>query len=246
LTGNQKLHELVEANLRSLVGHRDLSDGDTETLIAALTQLREVACLSLQGIEGIEKLVRLLHEIEEHTETIHFLPMGAAIDPKQAVRYAQATNARLGGTFRYGLEGEVLSIDERVAASDRRVPINVINLSILQSPGDQAYAIAHVTSQIIEWMRQPGAQRPRLVYSPGPCQSEHLPREAPMNPRWPRPAENDLADILDSIAEDDPAVALGTVERAEAVALRLVDFPLSGRDERNPWPGRDRFRHQSG
>jgi len=49
--------------------------------------------------------------------------------------------------------------------SDGRVPINVINLSMLQSPADQAYAIAQVTSQIIEWMRrQPGAQRPRLAY----------------------------------------------------------------------------------
>jgi len=119
-------------------------------------------------------MVRLLYEIEERTETIHFLSMGAAIDPKQAVRYARATNARLGGTFRYGFAGEVLSIHERVAVGDGRVPINVINLSMLQSRGDQAYAIAQVTSQIIEWMRgQPGAQRPRLVYSPGPCQSEH-------------------------------------------------------------------------
>jgi len=119
-------------------------------------------------------MVRLLYEIEERTETIHFLSMGAAIDPKQAVRYARATNARLGGTFRYGFAGEVLSIHERVAVGDGRVPINVINLSMLQSRGDQAYAIAQVTSQIIEWMRgPPGAQRPRLVYSPGPCQSEH-------------------------------------------------------------------------
>ncbi len=51
-----------------------------------------------------------------------------------------------------------------------------------------------------------------------------------MNLAWTRPAENDLTDILDCIAEDDPPAALGTVDRIEAVALRLVDFPLSGRE----------------
>ena len=51
-----------------------------------------------------------------------------------------------------------------------------------------------------------------------------------MNLTWTRPAENDLTEILDFIAEDDPSAAVGTIDRIEAVALRLIDFPLSGRE----------------
>jgi len=47
---------------------------------------------------------------------------------------------------------------------------------------------------------------------------------------WTRPAESDLTEILDYIAGDNPAAALATIERIEAVALRLTEFPLSGRD----------------
>ncbi len=47
---------------------------------------------------------------------------------------------------------------------------------------------------------------------------------------WTRPAESDLIEILDYIAEDDPTAALATIDRIEAVALRLTDFPLSGRE----------------
>jgi len=51
-----------------------------------------------------------------------------------------------------------------------------------------------------------------------------------MNLTWTTPAENDLTDILDYIAEDSPSAALGTIDRIEGVALRLIDFPLSGRE----------------
>jgi addiction module RelE/StbE family toxin len=47
--------------------------------------------------------------------------------------------------------------------------------------------------------------------------------------RWTRPAESDLLEILDYIAEDDPTAADATIDRIEAVALRLTDFPLTGR-----------------
>jgi len=47
---------------------------------------------------------------------------------------------------------------------------------------------------------------------------------------WTRPAEGDLVDILDFIARDDPAAALGAIDRIEAAALRLTDFPLLGRE----------------
>jgi len=51
-----------------------------------------------------------------------------------------------------------------------------------------------------------------------------------MNLRWTTPARDDLTGILDYIARDDPGVALATIDRIEAVALRLIDFPLSGRE----------------
>jgi len=47
---------------------------------------------------------------------------------------------------------------------------------------------------------------------------------------WARPAERDLIDILDFIAADDPAAAIATLDRIEAAALRLADFPHSGRE----------------
>lgn len=47
---------------------------------------------------------------------------------------------------------------------------------------------------------------------------------------WTRPAEGDLLDILDFIAQDDPAAALAAIDRIEAAALRLTDFPLLGRE----------------
>lgn len=47
---------------------------------------------------------------------------------------------------------------------------------------------------------------------------------------WTRPAEGDLFDILDFIAHDDPAAALGAIDRIEAAAVRLTDFPLLGRE----------------
>lgn len=51
-----------------------------------------------------------------------------------------------------------------------------------------------------------------------------------MNLRWTTPARDDLTGILDYIASDDPTAALATIDRIEAVALRLIDFPLSGRE----------------
>lgn len=47
---------------------------------------------------------------------------------------------------------------------------------------------------------------------------------------WTRPAESDLIEILDSIAADDPGAALATTDRIEAAALRLTEFPRSGRE----------------
>ena len=47
---------------------------------------------------------------------------------------------------------------------------------------------------------------------------------------WTRPAEGDLIDILDYIANDNPAAALETVDRIEAAALHLIEFPLMGRE----------------
>lgn len=168
IIGNQSLHELVDSNIRSLVEHLDLSEGDTENLVAVLIQVLESAHrqgLPLQGIEGVETLVKLLYDVSEHTESINFLPTEWAIDPKMAERYARAMNARLGGTFRYWFDGESLSIDDLISIDDGRVPINIINLSMLPGTPDQSYAIAQINSHIIEWMRrQPGAQRPRLAY----------------------------------------------------------------------------------
>jgi len=46
--------------------------------------------------------------------------------------------------------------------------------------------------------------------------------------KWTHPARNDLIDILDYIADDNPSAALAVIERIEASARRLVDFPLSG------------------
>ena len=168
IIGNRTLHELVDGNLRGLVEHIDLSDADTETLVAVLTQLLEAAHrqgLPLQGVEGIETLVRLLFEVDEHASKINFLPTEWAIEKTQAQRYARAMNARLGGTFRYWFDGEPLSIDDLIGVNEGRVPINIMNLSMLPTPADQSYAIAQMSSAIIEWMRrQPGAQRPRLAY----------------------------------------------------------------------------------
>ena len=47
---------------------------------------------------------------------------------------------------------------------------------------------------------------------------------------WTRPAETDLIDILDYIADDNSTAALATIDRIEAAALRLTEFPLSGRE----------------
>jgi len=47
---------------------------------------------------------------------------------------------------------------------------------------------------------------------------------------WTRPAEGDLIDLLDSIAADDRAAALEAVDRIEAAALHLTEFPLMGRN----------------
>lgn len=46
---------------------------------------------------------------------------------------------------------------------------------------------------------------------------------------WTGPAENDLIEILEFIADDNPAAALRTIERIESLALHLIDSPLSGR-----------------
>ena len=168
IIGNRTLHELVEGNLRALVEHIDLSDGDTETLISVLTQLLEAAHrdqLPRDGVEGVETLVKMLFEVGKHTSKINFLDTNSAIDPRQAEKYARAMNARLGGTFRYWFDGESLSVDDLVTTRDGQVPINVINLASLTGQQDQAYAIAQINGQIIEWMRgQPGAHRPRLAY----------------------------------------------------------------------------------
>lgn len=51
-----------------------------------------------------------------------------------------------------------------------------------------------------------------------------------MNLRWTSPAYDDLTDIADYIAGDSPSAALATIDRIEAAALRLVDFPFSGRE----------------
>lgn len=47
---------------------------------------------------------------------------------------------------------------------------------------------------------------------------------------WTRPAESDLIGILDYIAADDPAAAVTTIDRIESAALRLIEFPRSGRE----------------
>lgn len=47
---------------------------------------------------------------------------------------------------------------------------------------------------------------------------------------WTRPAEGDLIEILDYIAGDDPGAALETVDRIEAAALHLIEFPHMGRE----------------
>jgi len=51
---------------------------------------------------------------------------------------------------------------------------------------------------------------------------------------WARPAEGDLIEILDYIAGDDPAAAVETIDRIEAVALHLIEFPLMGRQGSAP------------
>jgi toxin ParE1/3/4 len=48
--------------------------------------------------------------------------------------------------------------------------------------------------------------------------------------KWTRPAESDLIDILEYIADDNPAPALATIDHIEAAADRLTQFPLSGRE----------------
>jgi toxin ParE1/3/4 len=47
---------------------------------------------------------------------------------------------------------------------------------------------------------------------------------------WTDLAASDLIEILDYIAEDNPAAALAAVDRIEQTSLRLADFPLSGRE----------------
>jgi hypothetical protein len=168
IMSNRVVHELVDSNLRSLVDHIGLGEGDVDTLIAVLIQLLESAFregLPLSGIEGVETLVQLLFEVHDRAKKINFLPTEHAIDPGQAEKYARAMNARLGGTFRYWFDGESLSIDELISTGDGRVPVNIINLSMLRNNADMLYAVAQINAQIIEWMRrQPGAQRPRLLY----------------------------------------------------------------------------------
>jgi toxin ParE1/3/4 len=44
------------------------------------------------------------------------------------------------------------------------------------------------------------------------------------------PARRDLIAILDYIAEDNPSAAFDVVDQIAAAALRLRDFPLSGRE----------------
>ena len=51
-----------------------------------------------------------------------------------------------------------------------------------------------------------------------------------MNLTCTRPAENDLIEILDYTAADDPTAAIATIDRIEAAALRLTEFPRSGRE----------------
>jgi toxin ParE1/3/4 len=51
-----------------------------------------------------------------------------------------------------------------------------------------------------------------------------------MTLKWTRPAQSDLIEILDYIADDDPTAALATIDRIEAAADRLSGFPLSGRE----------------
>ncbi len=168
IVGDRALHELLDANLRGLVDYLNLPDVDSETLVAVLIQLLEAAHREgapLAGIEGIERLVQLLFEVHDRTEKINFLATVDAIDEEKVKKYARAMNARLGGTFRYWFDGDELSIDELIAPRHGRIPINIINLSMLPSARDQGYAIAQINTQIIEWMRtQAGAQRPRLLY----------------------------------------------------------------------------------
>lgn len=120
--------------------------------------------VSLEGIRGIKMLVRLCRK--PPFDAIGELPLGEHL-PKGAGGLAQKLNSLTAGSKSRWFEGKPLDVAGTflLASAPGKTPINVVNISHLDSEDDRTFLIYELASAIRRWMRtQGGSDRPRLLF----------------------------------------------------------------------------------
>lgn len=121
--------------------------------------------IDLQGKEGLFELLRLCDD-PPFTE-IGGLPVEQYIGAENRKgRLLNKINTLLSGPETMWFEGDPVNIEGQfLKAEGGRTPINIINLTELDSFEDRSFVVAQVAYEIYKWMRkQPGTNRPRLVF----------------------------------------------------------------------------------
>lgn len=121
--------------------------------------------IDLSGKDGLFQLLRL-SDNPPFTE-IGGLPVEQYIAAEnRKARLLNKINTMLSGPETMWFEGDPLSVERQfLNTEDGKTPLNVINLTDLDSFEDRSFVVAQVAYDIYKWMRkQPGTSRPRLVF----------------------------------------------------------------------------------
>ncbi|MCI0490992.1 MAG: DUF853 family protein [Blastocatellia bacterium] len=121
--------------------------------------------IDLSGMDGLFQLLKLCDN-PPFTE-IGGLPVDQYITAEnRKSRLLNKINTMLSGPEAMWFEGNPLSVEGQfLNAKEGTTPINIVNLTEIDSFEDRSFVVAQIGYEIYKWMKkQPGTSRPRLLF----------------------------------------------------------------------------------
>ncbi|MCI0400993.1 MAG: DUF853 family protein [Gammaproteobacteria bacterium] len=118
--------------------------------------------IDLKGEQGMRQLLTLVEE--PPFGEIGGLPVTQFIDAEnRRRRLLNKINTMLSGAEKMWFEGTPMEMDVFLEAAQGKVPVNVINVSDLDSFEDRSFVVAQVAYEINKWMRKQPSEEPQLI-----------------------------------------------------------------------------------
>jgi hypothetical protein len=120
--------------------------------------------INLEEVSGMRELLHLIQE--PPFAEIGGLPVEQYIDAEnRRKRLLNKVNTTLSGPERMWFDGNPLSMELFLNASEGKTPVNIVNVAELDHFEDRSFVVAQIAYMINKWMRtQSGTDHPRLVF----------------------------------------------------------------------------------